>query len=1019
MAKQPSSPRPLEAAQGPSASPAQASLDAAKEYHRSGRAEQAKQALAQALAADPSHRPSLEFLGRVHMQRQEYDEALAAHRRLADLYPADPACHNALATTLFMLDMLEEAQIHMERALSLRPDSPTYLANLGKMFMTRGEWPSAQYYLEKALDLADNPFQQQLLDSLNMCLENQGLPMRRWSDIKERGAASQTGGVMYTRVEPLAAPPAMSEPLAMPEPQPLAMPEPQPLAMPRPAPAPPQAGRAARLLNILFVQEAPCIRNYKMATALRARGHRVSLAYSTASLGQMYRGLGDEVYDQCIRLEGHRHLWEIAGGYDLVHCHNEPDVLSVSALGGGAPVIHDTHDLISLRAGGDQNLAFFEGLANRAAQGRVYTTAYQRDEAAQLYGVAGPSLVFMNYASRGDLPKRFLPKLSAQDQQIHLVYEGGIGGNAHRDFTSLFVELAQAGLHIHIYPTGHDPRLAEFFAAHATIHYHQPLSPKDILEAMTQYDVGIIPFNLEKGNRRFLDSTIANKLHEYLAAGLPVMASDLKSYRDYFAENPVGFTFRQASDILAGLSGLLAMARATDLTTQARTYEGEVSRLEEFYYQVLEQAHRGQEAPEARPAPASAPAAQAAPADPLLAPLAAPLEQAILALDAWVAGNGWAGWDPYDVKSHLLGQRAQGAISPQMLKDILEREAVDPAGVRAQLGITPQVNAKAMGLFLGSYALLGGLLPGQDFAPRLAQCEEWLMTHAAPGLSGLGWGYPFDWESVVIIPAGTPTSVNSYHVGDAFWELWRASGQAKWLERAAQVAQFLSQDLNQDQVGPESLCFSYTPLDFYHVHNANLCVAEYLVRLGQATDNPEWQDLGRQAVNFALGDLLEQGYLTYWARGFEPSQANVGQMDHYHTAAELRSLARLHRLLPEWAELARGLDTYLETYLARFFEDGRVPKIHPSQTYPVDIHAAAEAAYILGEVAGQSPQARQTLARFIPWFLDNCRNPDGSFIYRLEQVNGQTRRLEIPYMRWGQAWSLRGLTQALAAVRGR
>jgi hypothetical protein len=378
-----------------------------------------------------------------------------------------------------------------------------------------------------------------------------------------------------------------------------------------------------------------------------------------------------------------------------------------------------------------------------------------------------------------------------------------------------------------------------------------------------------------------------------------------------------------------------------------------------------------------------------------------------------VAGNGWAGWDPYDIKSHLLKLRARGTMSPQLMQQVLEREATDPAGVRAELGIAPQVNAKAMGLFLGSYALLGRLLPGHDFAGRLGQCEQWLMANAAPDLAGLGWGYPFDWESVVIIPAGTPTSVNSYHVGDAFWELWRLTGQEKWLERCRRVGDFLSQDLNQDQVDQDRLCFSYTPLDFYHVHNANLCVAEYLVRLGQALDNQEWRDLGRRAVNFALDDLSAQGHLTYWARGYEPSQANVGQIDHYHTAAELRSLARLHRLLPDWAQLEQGYRAYLDFYLERFFQDGAIPKI-----YPVDIHAAAEAAYILGEVAPESPRARQVLAGFIPWFLDNCRNLDGSFIYRLEMLQGRQHRLEIPYMRWGQAWTLRGLTQALAAALG-
>ena len=354
----------------------------------------------------------------------------------------------------------------------------------------------------------------------------------------------------------------------------------------------PKAELRGKPLNILFVQEAPCIRNYKMATALRSRGHRVSLAYTKARLSQMYRGLTDDVYDDSIQLQSHRHLWDISKDYDIVHCHNEPDILTVAALAGEAPVVHDTHDLISLRATDDQNLAYFEGVANRGAAGRVYSTPYQMEEAKKLYGISGPSLVYYNYASEADLPARFLPKLSEKNGNVHMVYEGGIGGNTHRDFRSLFVDLAKKGIHIHIYPTFFNQEIAQYFSAHKTIHYYHPLSPKQIMEEMTQYDFGIIPFNLEKGNKRFLDSTIANKLFEYLAARLPVIASPLQSYVDYFKKNLIGITFENAQDIIGNIPKLKEIAEKTDFSKQIFTYEGEIGRLETFYEKIIVQVAR-------------------------------------------------------------------------------------------------------------------------------------------------------------------------------------------------------------------------------------------------------------------------------------------------------------------------------------------------------------------------------------------------------------------------------------------
>lgn len=346
----------------------------------------------------------------------------------------------------------------------------------------------------------------------------------------------------------------------------------------------------AKKRNVLFVQESPCIRNYKMATALRKRGHRVTLAYGRARLSQVYPGLSDDVYDELIHLDGFRELWDIAKGFDVVHCHNEPDFLTVAALGCAAPVIHDTHELISLRANGDKNLAFFEGLANRAAAGRVYSTAYQMREAQRLYGVEGPSEVVRNYVVEDDLPKNFKPKLSRGDGQLHLVYEGGVGAQGHRDYRELFFALAGLGVHVHIHPTAHDPELAKAFGRDPRLHYHQPLSPKRIIEEMTQYDVGLIPCNMERGDKRFLDSTIANKLFEYLAAGLPVIASPLQSYIDYFEVTPAGKVFHSPAEAVAAARELVERASNTDFTVFAKSHEDEIWRVERLYDQVLGEA---------------------------------------------------------------------------------------------------------------------------------------------------------------------------------------------------------------------------------------------------------------------------------------------------------------------------------------------------------------------------------------------------------------------------------------------
>ena len=590
--------------------PGQAAWPEAERLLEDGSPQQAEDLLRGLLEPVEDHRQRLEGLGKKLMDRQQFDGAAAVFRLLTELFPDDPRSYNSLSVASAMAGELGQALSAQARAVELEPHSRLRRLNLGKLYMMMGDWALAEEALGQALELPGGNGDAQICNLLAGCREKMLESSLDSGDDWQAPASQAAPGpgpdagwsvpdqTIENSLEPWQADPPAEEapaqtiglaPEPMSQPQPEPEPEPAEAAEPRDFGKPHKATPAAHSLNILFVQEAPCIRNYKMALALRSRGHRVSLAYSKARLSQMYTGLSDEAYDECIQVANFRQLWDMSKNYDLLHCHNEPDVMTVAALAGEAPVVHDTHDLISLRAGGDQSLGFFEGVANRGAGGRVYTTAFQYEEAKKLYGVNGRSLVFSNYASQADLPKRALPKLSAADGQTHLVYEGGISQTAHRDFSELFFFLAQNGLHIHIYPVRYDPNLAGVFGQSPNIHYHQPASPKDIMEKMTQYDVGIIPFNLEKGNRRFLDSTQANKLYEYLAAGLPVVTSNLATYREFFAQNPAGFTFENGEEILAKLPGLRQSVQGLDLTSFVKTYEGEIQRLEEFYLELLGQ----------------------------------------------------------------------------------------------------------------------------------------------------------------------------------------------------------------------------------------------------------------------------------------------------------------------------------------------------------------------------------------------------------------------------------------------
>jgi hypothetical protein len=102
------------------------------------------------------------------------------------------------------------------------------------------------------------------------------------------------------------------------------------------------------------------------------------------------------------------------------------------------------------------------------------------------------------------------------------------------------------------------------------------LIAQKIIEEMTRYDVGIIPFNIAGGNRRFLNTSLANKLHEYLAAGLPVVASDLVSYNDFFARTRWASPLTTPTISSMGWTASVTSASMQDLRQYCKTYEGEI-----------------------------------------------------------------------------------------------------------------------------------------------------------------------------------------------------------------------------------------------------------------------------------------------------------------------------------------------------------------------------------------------------------------------------------------------------------
>ena len=412
--------------------------------------------------------------------------------------------------------------------------------------------------------------------------------------------------------------------------------------------------------------------------------------------------------------------------------------------------------------------------------------------------------------------------------------------------------------------------------------------------------------------------------------------------------------------------------------------------------------------------------------------------------------NNWAGYDPYDaLNSKLLGHlpfldfRFFRIGLTQLLKRC-------PINIRPLLLVPKTQNPKAIALFLMAFLKIEklGLLEDKGLIPLMIQRlielrspQELITAHSVPSssvsqpatmttgkpsgfparhnddgqaplppilppfapVSYWCWGYSFPWQTrTVLVPKFAPNLVCTTFVANALLEIYKKSGDARFLDIAKSAAYYIVNQLYwTDDDGISSLCYP-TPTSRSKTHNANFLGAALLCRVYKHTGEKRLLECALNLARYSASMQREDGS---WDYGEHSTQRWI---DNFHTGFNLCAINEISRYA-DTAEFKPYVQKGFAFYRRNFFREDGAPKYFHNRVYPIDIHSVAQSIIMLVVFKDFDETSIYTARSVFRWTMANMWNERGYFYYQaLPLIKNR-----IAYMRWSQAWMLLALSNLL------
>ena len=254
----------------------------------------------------------------------------------------------------------------------------------------------------------------------------------------------------------------------------------------------------------------------------------------------------------------------LRSGYDLIHVQNVPDFLVFAAFLPrmmGAPVILDVHDAVpefyASKFVGDRGSFTFALLViierlSAAFASEVITPTHLWKERLISRSVDASHCTVIRYLPNTSI---FYPRAREAGSRLRIVYPGTLNFHqgvdiAIKAFNEVLKEIPEAEFHIY----GEGP--AKPYLAHLVrqlkigrnVKLHDMVPKEQIVELMAQSDLALEPKLI---GSRFANETCSVKLLEFMALGIPVIASRTRVHEFYYDGEMVKFYDADDEKVLA------------------------------------------------------------------------------------------------------------------------------------------------------------------------------------------------------------------------------------------------------------------------------------------------------------------------------------------------------------------------------------------------------------------------------------------------------------------------------------